>query len=64
VIGWTISLGEVKKKIKVSILESLDKGMRILANLGSKSLIYLILENESQAHQFIGERAEHFGTKI
>jgi len=40
VIGWAISLGEVKKKIKVSILESLDKGVRKLANLGSNSLIY------------------------
>ena len=39
-IVWAISLGEVKKKIKVFILESLDKGVRKLANLGNKSLIY------------------------
>ena len=39
-IGWAISLGEVKKKIKGSIQESLDKGVRKLANLGNNSLIY------------------------
>ena len=39
-IGWIISPGEVKKKIKVSMLESLDKGVRKLANLGNNSLIY------------------------
>ena len=39
-IGWVISLGEVKKKIKVSILESLNKGVRKLANWGRNSLIY------------------------
>ena len=36
-IGWAISLGEVKKKIKVFIL---DKGVRKLANLDNNSLIY------------------------
>jgi len=34
VIGLAISLEEVKMKINVSILESLDKGVRKLANLG------------------------------
>jgi len=42
VIDWAISLGEVKKKIKVSILESLDKGVRKLANLGNNFTRILI----------------------
>ena len=41
-IDWAISLGEVKKKIKVSILESLDKGVRKLANLGNNFTRILI----------------------
>ena len=34
-----------------------------MAHFGSISLLKLILQNESQAPQFIGERAEHFGAK-
>jgi len=40
VIGWAISLGEVKEKTKVSILECLDKGSEKVCKLGNNSLIY------------------------
>ena len=39
-IAWTISLGEVNKKIKVSILERSRKGSEKACKLGSNSLIY------------------------
>jgi len=44
VIGWAISLGEVKKKIKMFILERSRQGSEKECKLGKKSLIYLILE--------------------
>jgi len=54
----------VKKKIKVFILERQDKGVRKASNFGSNFTHSLIIENESQTPQFIGERAEYFGAKI
>jgi len=64
VIGLAISLGEVKKKVKVFIQERSKQGSEKVCKLDNNSLIYLILENESQATQFIGEGTEHFGAKI
>ena len=54
----------MKKKIKVSILERQDNGVRKASNFGSNFTHSLILENESQAPQLIGVRDEHFGAKI
>jgi len=44
VIGWTISLGEVKKKIKVSILERSRQGSEKACKLGQQFTHILILE--------------------
>jgi len=44
VIGWVISLGEVKEKIKGSILDRSRQGSEKACKFGNNSLIYLILE--------------------
>ena len=42
-IGWAISLGEVKKKIKVSILERSRQGSEKACKLGQQFTHILIL---------------------
>jgi len=64
VIGWAISLEKYEEEDQCVYPRETRQGSEKACKLSRNSLIYLILEFDSQAPQFIGERAKHFAAKI